>query len=399
MVIRRLHLTLNGPIGRDANATALLRRGPPAAAPMWRFRGHLSTHQCFSAWPYADSLGDRIFMAPRKSRRWRCETSTVTDSLKTPPRSTRVDDSKLLSPTGVLSLRGTSLTSQSPAMSPSEFALFQQWVDRHCSLALGEDKKYLLETRLARILAENHCDTFMELYRKIGNDTNPALRDRIVDAVTTHETLWFRDEAPWEAMRMHVLPHLAKLARARTEPIRIWSAACSTGQEPYSLAMVIDDFCRNTRTTPIGPERFEILASDVSAPALVLAMAGRYDAISMRRGFVNNFESYRQNYFTTSGTISTIAPEIRARVKFKRHSLQDSFAELGHFDLILMRYVTIYFSTDFKQKLWPRICASLRPSGWLLLGAAETLLEPGTGLTLERLERAYYYRMTNGATP
>jgi chemotaxis protein methyltransferase CheR len=281
-------------------------------------------------------------------------------------------------------------------MSSSEFSLFQQWVEKNCSLSLREDKKYLLETRLARILAEHRCETFMELYRKVGTEADPALRDRIVDAVTTHETLWFRDESPWEALRQLVLPAIAKQAKERGEPARIWSAGCSTGQEPYSLAMLIDDFCRSQRLPGVTPDLFHILATDVSAPALVLAMSGRYDAISMRRGFNIGFESYRQTYFGTSGSVSTLSSEIRSRVQFKRHSLQDTFAELGTFDLVLMRYVTIYFAGDFKQKLWPRVCASLRPKGLLLLGAAETLLDHDTGLGIERIDRAYFYRLNSG---
>ncbi len=284
-------------------------------------------------------------------------------------------------------------------MSPSEFALFQQWVERNCSLALSDDKKYLLETRLSRILAEYRCDTFMDLYRKVGNNTDATLRDRIVDAVTTHETLWFRDEAPWEALKTSVLPSLAKLARERGEPIRVWSAGCSTGQEPYSLAMLIDDLCRNQRSYGVSPSQFQIIATDVSAPALVLAMAGRYDAISMRRGFNSAFDPFRQTYFSQAGSVSTLSADIRARVQFKRHSLQDAFLDLGIFDLILMRYVTIYFAADFKQKLWPRVCTSMRSRGLLLLGAAETLLDHGTGLGLERIERSYFYRLNNGGAP
>jgi chemotaxis protein methyltransferase CheR len=322
----------------------------------------------------------------------------LTGSQKTPQSVARIDDAKPLSPTGPLSQQAT-FGAPKATMTATEFSLFQQWVDQHCSLALTEDKKYLLETRLARVLVENRCNTYMDLYRKVGDDANPTLRDRIVDAVTTHETLWFRDDAPWEAMRSHVLPQLAKVAAERTEPIRIWSAACSTGQEPYSLAMLIDDFCRKQRGPTITPDRFQIVASDVSAPAIMLAITGRYDALSMRRGFINSFEPYRQTYFSTNGTISTVAPEIRSRVQFKRHSLQDPFDSLGSFDLVLMRYVTIYFSSDFKQKLWRRLFAAMRPSGWLLLGAAETLIEQGTGFTLERVERAYYYRSTHGNKP
>lgn len=318
---------------------------------------------------------------------------------KISPRSVRGDEVKALSPAGPLSQRGLSLATQGPTMSTGEFELFRQWVERHCSLALGEDKKYLLETRLARILVENRCETFLELYHKIGDTSNPALRDRIVDAVTTHETLWFRDEAVWEALRNHVVPQLARIAHDRGDVVRIWSAACSTGQEPYSLAILIDDYCRSHRSLSVAPEQFHILATDVSAPALVLAMTGRYDAISMRRGFTGSFEPYRQTHFSTNGAVSTLSPELKARVQFKRHSLQDSFTEFGAFDLILMRYVTIYFSADFKSRLWPRVRAAMRPTAKLLLGAAETLIDQGSGLALERLDRAYCYRLANGATP
>ena len=322
----------------------------------------------------------------------------MTDNTKPPLRTFRNDDPPV-STMGPMSVRGMSLSVQGPMMSPSEFTLFQQWVERNCSLALGDDKKYLLETRLARILSEYRCETFMDLYRKVGHNTDLALRDRIVDAVTTHETLWFRDESPWDALRQTILPSLAKLAKDRGEPVRIWSAGCSTGQEPYSIAMLVDDVCRTQRTTGITPELFQIVATDVSAPALVLAMSGRYDAISMRRGFNAAFDPFRQTYFTQTGSVSTLSNDLRSRVKFKRHSLQDSFTELGVFDLVLMRYVTIYFATDFKQKLWPRVCTSLRPRGLLLLGAAETLLDHGTGLGLERIDRAYFYRLNNGGTP
>lgn len=323
----------------------------------------------------------------------------MAEDSKTEPLSARVCETKQRTATGPLSQRGIPLLSPGPVMSSNEFTLFQQWVEQNCSLALGEDKKYLFETRLARILVENQCDTFTDLFRKIGKDANPGLRDRIVDAITTHETLWFRDEAPWEALRSHILPELAQLAHERGEPVRIWSAGCSTGQEPYSLAMLIDELCRNHRAFPITPDQFQILATDVSAPALILAMAGRYDAIAMRRGLANSFAQYRQTYFTTTGTVSTISADLRARVKFKRHSLQDPFAELGQFDLVLMRYVTIYFSADFKKKLWPRVCVAMRPSARLLLGSAETMLDSGTGLTLVRSERSYHYRLTRGATP
>jgi chemotaxis protein methyltransferase CheR len=284
-------------------------------------------------------------------------------------------------------------------MSQSEFVLFQQWVERTCSLSLGDEKKYLLETRLSRILAEYRCTSFADLYHRVERHPDPVLRDRIVDAVTTHETLWFRDETPWEALRQTILPHLARQAQERGEPARIWSAGCSTGQEPYSVAMLIDDLCRTELSQKFSPDLFRIVATDVSAPALMLAVAGRYDAISMGRGFSASFDSFRRTYFSNTPTVSTLSSEIRDRVIFKRHSLQDPLHELGFFDLVFMRYVTIYFATDFKHRLWPRVCAVMRPRGLLLLGAAETLLDHGTSLEIERVDRAYFYRNTSESTP
>jgi chemotaxis protein methyltransferase CheR len=282
-------------------------------------------------------------------------------------------------------------------MSGDEFAVFQHWVARNCGLSLGEDKKYLLETRLARLLQEYQCDTYMDLYRRIAGATNPQLRDRIVDAVTTHETLWFRDDSPWTALRDRILPELTTATASRAGPIRIWSAGCSTGQEPYSIAMLVDDWCNTARLPGVTPARFEIVGTDVSTPALVLAMSGRYDAVSMRRGLTGPWERFRAAYFSTSGATSVVTPDIRARVRFTRHSLQDSFAELGRFDLIMMRYVTIYFSPEFKTELWPRISATLRPGGFFFLGAAETLLGQESRFQIERHERAYYYRTAKSA--
>jgi chemotaxis protein methyltransferase CheR len=163
--------------------------------------------------------------------------------------------------------------------------------------------------------------------------------------------------------------------------------------------MLVDDIQRANRTAGFSSDLFQIVATDVSAPALILAMAGRYDSISMRRGFGRSFDTFRQNYFTQQGSASVLNREIRDRVTFKRHSLQDPFNDLGTFDLVLMRYVTIYFAPDFKEKLWPRVSAVLRPRGLLLLGAAETLLDQRTNLEIERVERAFFYRNMSGVIP
>lgn len=187
-------------------------------------------------------------------------------------------------------------TQLGPQMTDGEFTLFQSYIERECAIVLGQDKKYLFECRLARLLPEHGCLTFLELYRVLQKALTTTVRDRIVDAITTHETLWFRDEASWLALQQHSIPELVRDARARGQTtIRVWSAACSTGQEPYSLAMLLDDYC--AKNPGCSAEQFAIVASDISPSALFVAKAGRFDAISMNRGFGQHFAHFRPIYF------------------------------------------------------------------------------------------------------
>jgi chemotaxis protein methyltransferase CheR len=280
-----------------------------------------------------------------------------------------------------------------PSMTDGEFALFQAYVQRECAMALTADKKYLLESRLARLLAENGCGTFSDLYAKLVSGSNTTVRDRIVDAITTHETLWFRDRSAWEGLRDIIVPQMVQRAlEAGRATIRIWSAACSTGQEPYSLAMLIDQLGRSTPHPGMRADQFEITATDISPSALFVAKAGRYDSISMTRGFEAEFAPLRERYFSRVGNISVIDPDLQARVAFKRFNLQDSFAPFGVLDLVLLRYVAIYFSDTFKRELFARLARVLRPAGVLILGAAESLLDETQYFTPERTGGAYCYR-------
>lgn len=286
------------------------------------------------------------------------------------------------------------LSGPSPAMTREEYVLFRDYIQRACSIALGEDKKYLLEARLAGLMSEHGCTSFSDFYRKAAVSTDAKLRDRIVDAITTNETLWFRDSSPWEVLRDHILPELAQQVAARQKTkIRVWSAACSTGQEPYSVAMLIDDLCRNG-TLGVAPSAFEIVATDISPSALFIAVAGRYDSISMRRGLTGEWERFRKVYFNRQGNVSEVSPELRERVQFRRFNLQDHFASLGRFDIVLLRNVAIYFSAEFKRELFLKIGRALVPGGCLLLGSAESLADQPTLFSMERHGKAYYYRNT-----
>jgi chemotaxis protein methyltransferase CheR len=252
-------------------------------------------------------------------------------------------------------------------LSGNEFDLLKGFVEKHCGIHLDPGKEYLIETRLTDIAIENECKSFFEFYQKAQTDTTGKLRNRIVDAMTTNETYFFRDDNLWNYMREVAVPEL--LRKAATGPVRVWSAAASTGQEAYSIAMLFDELAR-AQGTPSLSRNLEIVGTDISSAALFLAIAGRYDTLAIRRGLS---DERRKRYFSESGSVWVLSDEIKARAKFRRFNLMDSLAALGTFDLVLCRYVAIYFQEDFKKDLFKRIAGALKPGCPLLLGATETL--------------------------
>ncbi|MDJ0763180.1 MAG: protein-glutamate O-methyltransferase CheR [Myxococcota bacterium] len=278
-------------------------------------------------------------------------------------------------------------------LSNEEFDLFRKYIEDKCSIVLGDDKKYLLETRLARIVIQAGFSSFIEFYRDTVRKNDLSMRDRIVDAITTNETLWFRDGSPWVALQEKILPELSKQAASNPErQFRIWSAACSSGQEPYSLAMIIDDFCGRETRGGLRPEQVEILGTDISTSSLFLAKAGRYDRISMRRGFVNGWKPFKDRYFSSKGAVSEVCEQLKSRVTFKLFNLQNSFASLNKFDIVFLRNVAIYFSEEFKQHLFRRIKNAIYPGGYLFLGSSESLSGYQGGLASCHHGQARYYR-------
>jgi len=250
-----------------------------------------------------------------------------------------------------------------------EFKLLRDFIEQHCGICLGEEKAYLIETRLAGLMVENGCPDFGSFYRLAKSDTSPSLKEKIIDAMTTNETLWFRDTHPFTILQERLLPPLAQeIMEGRRFRIRIWSAACSTGQEPYSIGMVIHEFCR---THPgIRPSHFEIIASDISPSALYLAKAGRFDENALRRGLPDDL---RSRYFRQEGNVGIINAEVKELVTFRKFNLQDSLDVLGHFDIVFCRYVAIYFADDFKKHIYSGIARLLAPSGHLFVSAVESL--------------------------
>jgi len=280
------------------------------------------------------------------------------------------------------------------SISQKEFDLIRGFVEKQSGIVVDEKKRYLVETRLSRLVLESGRHSFTDFCQYMTTAKDMALRDKIVDAMTTNETLWFRDSTPWVAFRDRILPELAQKAKAKqARRFRIWSAACSTGQEPYTVAMLIDEFHAGPKGKELPPDRFEILGTDISTSAIFIAMAGRFDRIAMDRGLTDQWRRFKDKYFEDDGRASEISPEIKKRLKFKRFNLQDSFSPLGRFDIVLLRNVAIYFSDAFKRDLFDRVANAMLPGAYLILGSAETLIGLSDRFQPEMHGQARLYRL------
>ncbi len=268
-----------------------------------------------------------------------------------------------------------------------EFRLLREYIREECGITLGPDKKYLVESRLGGLLGELECRSFADLHRKAVEDRTRRVRDRIVDAMTTNETLWFRDGEPFRVLRERLFPAWCEEIRAgRRERVRIWCAACSTGQEPYSIAITWLEYCRLNPDAP--REGLAILATDISESALAQAEAGVYNAVEMERGLD---PAVRDRWFTRDGRGWRVKDEVRAFVTFRRFNLQDSFAPLGSFTAVFLRYVAIYFDGPFKRNLFDRVARVLEPGGVLFLGASESLAGHSDAFETVQEGRAVWY--------
>ncbi len=269
-------------------------------------------------------------------------------------------------------------------LTSEEFNLFRKLIAENSGITLGDAKSYLVESRLRPLLKESGCQTFKEFYQVALNRKSGWI-DKIIDAMTTNETLWFRDRSPFIILKEVILPDLIPSVKARK--IRFWSAGCSTGQEPYSIAITIHEYCR--ANPGIKPSAFEILGTDISPSALFTAISGRYEGLAISRGMD---PSLLPRYFTKDGNAFIIKNEVKSLVRFKQLNLQSSFTLFGKFDGIFCRNVAIYFSDDFKKELFKKFHQSLYPNGYFLLGSAENLRGFSTDFEPLQHKGSFYYR-------
>ncbi|MFT5781053.1 MAG: chemotaxis protein methyltransferase CheR [Pseudomonas sp.] len=248
-----------------------------------------------------------------------------------------------------------------------DFEQFRVFLEKACGILLGSNKLYLVSSRLNKLMEQQGIKTLGELVQRMQGQPRSGLREQVVDAMTTNETLWFRDTYPFEVLKNRVMPELLKTNVGQR--LRIWSAACSSGQEPYSLSMTADEFERSNLGQLKGG--MQIVATDLSGSMLTACKLGEYDSLAMGRGLL---PERLQRFFDPAGPSRwAIKAPIKTRVEFRALNLLDSYASLGKFDVVFCRNVLIYFSAEVKKDILLRIHGTLKPGGYLFLGASEAL--------------------------
>jgi chemotaxis protein methyltransferase CheR len=274
------------------------------------------------------------------------------------------------------------------ALSNQDYESFRAFLESACGIVLGENKHYLVVSRLSRLMADEGVETLADLVAHLKDDRKRQLRERIVEAMTTNETFWFRDTFPFDILKETIFPDLAE---RRVRSPRIWSSACSSGQEPYSISMTIQEY---QASRPGSLTDVQIMATDISPAILQDAKEASYDALALARGLSNE---RKQKFFTPLRDGRWQArPEVRNRVRFSQANLLQSYSLLGRFDVIFCRNVLIYFSSECKSDILARMARVLNPGGYLFLGSSESITQYSDEFEMVRCPRGSVYRVKNG---
>lgn len=256
---------------------------------------------------------------------------------------------------------------------------------------LDASKAYLFESRFAELLKSEKCANFSELFFKTKADSTKILRRKVIDAITTGETLFFRDSSPFDLFQHKLIPDLIdrrtrQLGHSVRIPIRIWSAACSTGQEVYTIGMVLKSLLGN-----FDRYNIQLLGTDISDKAIAYASRGLFNKIEIERGLSKDKLA---RYFTSQGEFWKISDEIRSLATFRTHNLlDDNYSSLGRFDIILCRNVTIYFKEKDKIQVFQKIGHVLDPDGYLIIGSTESIMGYCPQFESKRYLRSVFYQL------
>ena len=277
-------------------------------------------------------------------------------------------------------------------ITPEEIKVISEYIEEISGISLDNTKAYLIENRLSNLMDELQCVSYSELYYKVKSDATKTIQRKIIDAITTKETLFFRDMYPFELLQHKILPDLVDNKKAKSSnpspiDIRIWSAACSTGQEVYSIALTLNELLPDMEGYNI-----KLLGTDISDEAITRASYGKYNKFEVERGLS---KQRLQKYFIADENSWRINDEIRAMAGFKRHNLMDSLTGLGVWDIVLCRNVAIYFNMEDRKKLFQKIANVLKPDGYLIIGASEYLTGICPRFESKRYLKSVFYQLAN----
>lgn len=269
----------------------------------------------------------------------------------------------------------------------ADYNQFRQFLEHQCGIVLGENKMYLVKSRLGPLMNKFNIDSLSELVRRSMAISERALRSAVLDAMTTNETLWFRDVYPFELLKTKLFPEFANLKR----PLKIWSAASSSGQEAYSIAMSLLEFRqKNPGALSHG---IQVVGTDISNKVLAQSKEAVYDGLSLARGLSD--ERKKRFFEPADDNKMQVKKEVSSMVSFRHLNLLDSYSLLGKFDIVFCRNVLIYFSPDVKKKILAQFRGSLNPDGYLILGASESISGLSEDYSMIRCNPGIIYQRKN----
>jgi chemotaxis protein methyltransferase CheR len=272
---------------------------------------------------------------------------------------------------------------------PEERQSVAQYIHSICAITLDQSKDYLIESRLAGVMTDTGSTSFTQLLSRARIDS--AIKRKIIDEITTNETLFFRDTSPFDLLRFKLIPEIIdrRAKSGQVVPIRIWSAACSTGQELYSIAIVLKELLGDLRGYNV-----RLVGTDISDQAVARASEGIFSQIEVDRGLTREA---RDKSFTAHPKGWKIRDELRAMASFKKLNLMDDFSSLGTFDIVFCRNVAIYFNERDRASLFKRIEQRLETNGCLVIGSMESLSTVSPQFESKRHLRSVYYQVKSAA--
>jgi chemotaxis protein methyltransferase CheR len=269
------------------------------------------------------------------------------------------------------------------SIAAAEYEYLQAFLRERSAIVLDPGKEYLVESRLMPLVYNEGLSSVGELLLRRRRERPEALHRKILDAMTNNETWFFRDFHPFEALREQIVPALMK-SRADIRTLRFWSAAASSGQEAYSIAMLLKEHFA------VPNWNFAILATDISSSVLARAAQGRYSRMEVNRGLP---ASLLTKYFVSAGLDWQLLPSIREAVEFRACNLAEPWVNIPKMDVVFLRNVLIYFEVESRKRILSRLRAVLQPDGVLFLGCAETTLNLDAGFERIPFGKTAYYRL------